>query len=167
MVATACDWGISFAEFAKHPIACLTLASYLPSNTGDVARKYIQDPELLSFIDIECYCWSTVLAEHTPTINAGMVWPPLGTLLHLGAALQVTALPTQATSYGSVTTKRWLQDGPGYPKSHQIYLAKRCRCFVIGTTAASTTREEELAGLQSCLWRVCRSVAATLSTRPM
>lgn len=62
-----------FAEFAKHPIACLTLASYLPSNTGDVARKYIKDPELLNFIDIECYCWSTVLAEHTPLINAGMV----------------------------------------------------------------------------------------------
>ena len=61
------------AEFAKHPIACLTLASYLPSNTGDVARKHIRDPELLSFIDIECYCWSTVLAEHTPMINAGMV----------------------------------------------------------------------------------------------
>ncbi|CAL8470057.1 g9599 [Coccomyxa elongata] len=61
-------------EFAKHPIACLTLASYLPSNTGDVARKHIKDPELLSFIDIECYCWSTVLAEHTPMINAGMVF---------------------------------------------------------------------------------------------
>ncbi|EIE25844.1 carotenoid isomerase [Coccomyxa subellipsoidea C-169] len=61
-------------EFAKHPLACLTLASYLPSNTGDVARKYIKDPELLSFIDIECYCWSTVLAEHTPMINAGMVF---------------------------------------------------------------------------------------------
>ena len=61
------------AEFAKHPIACLTLASYLSSNTGDVARKYIKNPELLSFIDIECYCWSTVLAEHTPMINAGMV----------------------------------------------------------------------------------------------
>lgn len=65
------------AEFVKHPIACLTLASYLPSNTGDVARKYIKDPELLSFIDIECYCWSTVLAEHTPMINAGMVSCPM------------------------------------------------------------------------------------------
>ena len=50
------------AEFAKHPIACLTLASFLATNTGDVARKHIKDPELLSFIDIECYCWSTVLA---------------------------------------------------------------------------------------------------------
>lgn len=34
----------------------------------------IQDPELLRFIDIECYCWSTVLAELTPMINSGMVF---------------------------------------------------------------------------------------------
>lgn len=33
-----------------------------------------QDPELLSFIDIECYCWSTVLADLTPMINSGMVF---------------------------------------------------------------------------------------------
>lgn len=75
-------------EFAKHPLACLTLASYLPSNTGDVARKYIKDPELLSFIDIECYCWSTVLAEHTPMINAGMV---SSTSLLTSAALLTSA----------------------------------------------------------------------------
>lgn len=61
-------------EFAKHPLACLTLASFLTSNSGDVARRHIKDPELLSFIDIECYCWSTVLAEFTPMINAGMVF---------------------------------------------------------------------------------------------
>lgn len=58
----------------KQPIACLTLASFLATNTGDVARKHIQDPELLSFIDIECYCWSTVLAGLTPMMNAGMVF---------------------------------------------------------------------------------------------
>ena len=39
-----------------------------------VARKHIKDPELLSFIDIECYCWSTVLADFTPMMNAGMVF---------------------------------------------------------------------------------------------
>ena len=55
-----------FAEFAKHPVACLTLASFLASNTGDVARKHIKEPELLKFIDIECYCWSTVLAGQAP-----------------------------------------------------------------------------------------------------
>jgi prolycopene isomerase len=61
-------------EFVKRPVECLTLASFVASNAGDVARKYIKDPELLKFIDIECYCWSTVLAEFTPMINAGMVF---------------------------------------------------------------------------------------------
>ena len=61
-------------EFVRKPIACLTLASFLATNTGDVARKHIQDPELLSFIDVECYCWSTVLAGLTPMMNAGMVF---------------------------------------------------------------------------------------------
>jgi len=61
-------------QFFNQPISCLTLASFLGSNTGDVARKYIKDEELLNFIDIECYCWSTVLAKDTPTINAGMVF---------------------------------------------------------------------------------------------
>lgn len=62
------------AEFAKHPVACLTLASFLATNAGDVARRHIRDPELLRFIDIECYCWSTVPANMTPMINAGMVF---------------------------------------------------------------------------------------------
>lgn len=61
-------------EFVKQPVACLTLASFLTTNSGDVARKYIKDPELLKFIDIECYCWSTVDANLTPMINAGMVF---------------------------------------------------------------------------------------------
>ena len=61
-------------QFVKEPISCLTLASFLASNAGDVARSYIKDEELLKFIDIECYCWSTVLAEATPMINAGMVF---------------------------------------------------------------------------------------------
>ena len=64
----------SSAEFAKQPLACLTLASFLTTNAGDVARRHIRDPELLRFIDIECYCWSTVPADLTPMINAGMVF---------------------------------------------------------------------------------------------
>ena len=36
--------------------------------------RRLQDPELLRFIDIECYCWSTVLADFTPMINSGMVF---------------------------------------------------------------------------------------------
>lgn len=45
-----------------------------PCLAGDVARKYIKDPELLKFIDVECFIWSTVSADLTPMINAGMVF---------------------------------------------------------------------------------------------
>ena len=61
-------------QFFKHPLACLTLAAFSPVNTGEMARKYIKDEELLAFIDMECFCWSTVKAEMTPMINAGMVF---------------------------------------------------------------------------------------------
>ena len=43
-------------------------------NPDPCALRPWQDPELLSFIDIECYCWSTVLADFTPMINSGMVF---------------------------------------------------------------------------------------------
>lgn len=60
--------------FFQHPFACLGLVKYLPQNVGDIARRYIRDPALLKFIDMECYCWSVVPAELTPMINAGMVF---------------------------------------------------------------------------------------------
>lgn len=60
--------------FFEHPLACLGLTKYLPQNTGDIARRYISDPKLLKFIDMECYCWSVVPADKTPMINAGMVF---------------------------------------------------------------------------------------------
>ncbi|MCC5614135.1 carotene isomerase [Nostoc sp. CHAB 5836] len=60
--------------FFQHPLACLGLVKYLPQNAGDVARRYIKDPQLLKFIDMECYCWSVVPSAMTPMINAGMVF---------------------------------------------------------------------------------------------
>lgn len=60
--------------FFQHPMSCLGLVKYLPLNVGDIARRYIKDPALLKFIDIECYCWSVVPADLTPMINAGMVF---------------------------------------------------------------------------------------------
>jgi prolycopene isomerase len=60
--------------FFQHPLACLGLVKYLPQNAGDIARRYIHDPALLRFIDMECYCWSVVPADLTPMINAGMVF---------------------------------------------------------------------------------------------
>ena len=60
--------------FFQKPWSCLGLAKYLPLNAGDIARKYIKDPKLLQFIDMECYLWSVVPADKTPMINAGMVF---------------------------------------------------------------------------------------------
>jgi prolycopene isomerase len=60
--------------FARAPLACLGLARWLPVNAGDVARRHIRDPELLRFIDMECFCWSVMPADRTPMINAGMVF---------------------------------------------------------------------------------------------
>jgi prolycopene isomerase len=60
--------------FLQHPLACLGLVKYLPQNAGDIARRHISDPNLLKFIDMECYCWSVVPASQTPAINAGMVF---------------------------------------------------------------------------------------------
>jgi prolycopene isomerase len=60
--------------FFQNPLACLGLAQYLPQNAGDIARRYISDPLLLKFIDMECYIWSVMPAEKTPMINAGMVF---------------------------------------------------------------------------------------------
>jgi prolycopene isomerase len=68
------ELGYLMRVFFSHPFACLNLAKYLPQNAGDIARRYITDPELLKFIDIECYCWSVVPADLTPAINAGMVF---------------------------------------------------------------------------------------------
>ncbi|PNH03626.1 Prolycopene isomerase, chloroplastic [Tetrabaena socialis] len=61
-------------EFVQKPVACLNLASLLPVNAGDVARRYMKDPELLKYIDIECFIWSTVNADMTPMISCGMVF---------------------------------------------------------------------------------------------
>ncbi|XP_020531364.1 prolycopene isomerase, chloroplastic [Amborella trichopoda] len=62
-----------FGQFFRKPLECLTLAYYLPQNAGDIARKHIKDPRLLSFIDAECFIVSTVNALQTPMINASMV----------------------------------------------------------------------------------------------
>ena len=68
------ELGYLLRVFFQQPGACLGLVKYLPQNVGDIARRYIQDPELLKFIDMECYCWSVVTADRTPMINAGMVF---------------------------------------------------------------------------------------------
>ncbi|WP_110988170.1 carotenoid isomerase [Acaryochloris thomasi] len=60
--------------FLRHPGICLRLAKFLPQNVGRTARRYLSDPVLLKFIDLECFCWSVVPADLTPMMNAGMVF---------------------------------------------------------------------------------------------
>ncbi|OVA16223.1 Carotene isomerase [Macleaya cordata] len=62
-----------FGQFFQKPLECLTLAYYLPQNAGAIARKFIRDPQLLSFIDAECFIVSTTNALRTPMINASLV----------------------------------------------------------------------------------------------
>ncbi|XP_077245212.1 carotenoid isomerase [Tasmannia lanceolata] len=62
-----------YGQFFKKPLECLTLAYYLPQNAGEIARNFIKDPKLLSFIDAECFIVSTVNALQTPMINASVV----------------------------------------------------------------------------------------------
>lgn len=68
------EWGYLWRSFRHNLWGCLTLARYLPVNVGQVARRWLRDPQLLRFIDMECYCWSVVPAAQTPMINAGMVF---------------------------------------------------------------------------------------------
>jgi len=68
------EWRYLLRVFVQNPLACLGLVRYLPQNVGAIARRYICDPILLKFIDIECYIWSVVPADKTPMINAGMVF---------------------------------------------------------------------------------------------
>ncbi len=107
--------------FFQHPGACLGLVKYLPQNVGDLARRYIQDPELLKFIDMECYCWSVVPADLTPMINAGMVFSdrhygginyPLGGVGKIAEAL-VTGLEKAGGEirYQARVTKILMQQG--------------------------------------------------------
>jgi prolycopene isomerase len=60
--------------FLRHPAICLRLLKFLPQNVGHTARRYLKDPTLLQFIDLECYCWSVVPADLTPMVNAAMVF---------------------------------------------------------------------------------------------
>ncbi|NJN75109.1 MAG: carotene isomerase [Synechococcaceae cyanobacterium RL_1_2] len=68
------EWKYLMRVFLQKPLSCLGLLQYLPMNVGDYARSFITNPQLLKFIDMECYCWSVVPADRTPMINAGMVF---------------------------------------------------------------------------------------------
>ena len=140
-------------QFFRAPMACLTLASFLGSNTGTLARKYIRDEELLRFIDMECYIFSTVLAEETPTINAGMVFCdrhygginyPVG---GVGKIPQLMAEGIQELG-GDIeykaNVKKILVNGEG--RAHGVQLADG-RCAYGKTIVSNATRWDTFEGM--------------------
>ncbi|MEI6692696.1 MAG: NAD(P)/FAD-dependent oxidoreductase [Chlorobium sp.] len=54
------------------PAKVFALAVKTFRSMGKTARKYIQDEELLKFIDIEAYSWALQDAISTPLVNAGI-----------------------------------------------------------------------------------------------
>jgi prolycopene isomerase len=101
--------------FMAHPLACLNLVRFLAANAGDIARAHIADPDLLRFIDMECYSWSVVRADLTPMINAGMVFAdrhygginyPVGGVGHIAEELAdgIRSCPGCSVHYGARVT---------------------------------------------------------------
>ncbi|NTV67861.1 MAG: FAD-dependent oxidoreductase [Chlorobaculum sp.] len=57
---------------ARHPLKAMSLGVKTLFSMGKTARRYISDPELLRFIDLESYSWSVQDAISTPLVNAGI-----------------------------------------------------------------------------------------------
>jgi prolycopene isomerase len=57
---------------ARHPLKAMSLGVKTLFSMGRTARRYISDPELLRFIDLESYSWSVQDAISTPLVNAGI-----------------------------------------------------------------------------------------------
>ncbi|KAF3646859.1 putative disease resistance protein-like [Capsicum annuum] len=57
---------VAFQNAVENCIIDVIHPQYLPQNAGDIAQKYIRDPRLLSFIDVECFIVSTINALQSP-----------------------------------------------------------------------------------------------------
>jgi prolycopene isomerase len=57
---------------ARHPLKAMALGVKTLFSMGKTARRYISDPELLRFIDLESYSWAVQDAISTPLVNAGI-----------------------------------------------------------------------------------------------
>jgi prolycopene isomerase len=57
---------------ARDPLKAAALGVKTLFSMGKTARRYISDPELLHFIDLESYSWAVQDAVSTPLVNAGI-----------------------------------------------------------------------------------------------
>ncbi|GJN04580.1 hypothetical protein PR202_ga22142 [Eleusine coracana subsp. coracana] len=81
-----------FGQFFQKPLECLTLAYYLPQNAGDIARKFIKDQKLLSFIDAEVLCDRHFGGINYPVGGVGGIATSLADgLVHKGSEIRYKA----------------------------------------------------------------------------
>ncbi len=55
------------------PLGTMQLMYYSIVDIARIARRYMRDPDLLAFIEIECYAWALTGAEQVPFINGAIV----------------------------------------------------------------------------------------------
>jgi prolycopene isomerase len=57
----------------QFPLGTLQLGYYSIVDVARIARRYMRDPNLLAFLEIECYAWALTGAAQVPFINAAIV----------------------------------------------------------------------------------------------
>jgi len=57
----------------RFPLGTLQLMYYSLVDMGRIARRYLSDPDLLAFVEIECYAWALTGASQVPFINGAIV----------------------------------------------------------------------------------------------
>lgn len=57
----------------RFPLGTLQLGYYSIVDIARIARRYVRDPNLRAFIEIECYAWALTGAAQVPFINAAIV----------------------------------------------------------------------------------------------
>ncbi len=57
----------------RHPLGTLQLMYYSMVDVAGIARRYLRDPELRAFVELECYAWALTGAAEVPFINAAIV----------------------------------------------------------------------------------------------
>ncbi len=62
-------------QFARHPVACLTLASFLATNTGDVARRHIKARQSLTTMACTSDVYIAQL-QYRPPLGSSPLSPP-------------------------------------------------------------------------------------------
>jgi prolycopene isomerase len=62
-----------FDVVRRFPLGTVQLGYYSVVDVAGIARRYLRDPSLLAFVDLECYSWALTDASAVPFINGAIV----------------------------------------------------------------------------------------------